>query len=211
MAKYIIQKLPEGMHGEGERLFPRLVDGQVIDMKGMAEKIENASSFKCGDVIGVLTEFVYQVKTAMADGNSVRIDGLGTLRPVLGLVEEGRRGEWKDAAGRITAGRNVRLKTINFRPDKRLRSDVGLDMELVKVDDSAVKEAGRGEMTSEERVDAARRYLAENGYMRVADYVSLTHLAYSTAARELRCLAADGTSGISSQGTGSGRIYVARK
>jgi len=211
MAFYIMQRLADGMHGEGERLFPKLVNGQAVDLERVAARIEGAAGFTRGDVIGVLTEFIDQVKATLAEGNSVSIEGLGTLRPVLGLVEKGRRGAWTDSAGRVTTGRNVRLKTVNFRPDKRLMRDVGGGMELVKLDDSAVSGARKVATTVGERASMARQYLAERGYMRVADYASLTRLSYSTAAKELRLLSEDASSGITSRGSGAGKIYVASK
>lgn len=204
-----MQRLAEGMLGEGERLFPKLVNGEVIDLNDVAEKIESNTSFKRGDVIGVLTEFVEQMRYAIADGKSVRMDGLGLFSPVLGLVEKERRGDWQDASGRTTTGRNVRLKTIKFRPDKQLMRTLQTEMELVKMDDSAVSGASSVASTVEERAEMARKYLSENGYMRVADYVALTHLPYSSAAKELRELALDEQSGISAKGTGAGKLYVA--
>lgn len=209
MAYYIMQRFAEGMHGEGEKLFPRLVGGQTIDLERLADHIENASGFTRGDVIGVLTEFIDQVKMNLSYGNSVKISGLGTFRPTLGLVEKEKRGAWSDAAGRTTTGRNVMFKTVNFRPDKQLVSDVGQDLSLTKLDDSVVEGTNKVSTTVEERAAMARQYLAENGFMRVGNYASLTHLSHSTAAKELREFAADESSGIKAQGSGAGKLYVA--
>ena len=55
-------------------------------------------------------------------------------------------------------------------------------------------------------IEKARQYLKKNGFMRVNDYAILTGLSYSTASRELRRLATDPTSGITSQG--SSKLYV---
>lgn len=208
MANYVMQRLADGMFGEGEKLFPRLVSSDVVDLNRLADKIQDASGFTRGDVIGVLTEFVDQVKMMLSYGSSVKIEGLGVFRPVLGLVEKERRGAWNDASGRTTTGRNVMLKTVSFRPDKELMSDVSKDMTLTKLDDSAVSVAQKVSTTVEERASMAREYLAKKGFMRVSDYASLTHLPNSTAAKELRLLASDATSGIASQGSGAGKIYV---
>jgi len=203
-----MQRLADGMISEGERLFPKLVNGNVVDLDALAGRMEASAGFTRGDVVGVLVEFVSQLKMVLAGGNSVRIDGLGTFAPVLGLVEKSARRAWKDAAGRTTTGRNVRLKSINFRPDKRLVRDVCGGMTLVKIDDSAVDGARKASSTREERAEKARQLLAEVGFMRVSDYASLTHLAYSTAAKELRGLAEDEASGIRAQGAGAGKLYV---
>lgn len=60
----------------------------------------------------------------MANGDSVKIDKLGQLRPILGLVEKEQRGEWEDSVNRTTTKRNVRLKTVDFRPEVELLDGV---------------------------------------------------------------------------------------
>jgi len=205
-----MQRFADGMYGEGEKLFPRMVNGQMVGLDEVAEQIERDTSFKRSDVVGVLSEFIYRVRLAMSDGDSVKIDGLGTFHPVLGLVEKGRRGSWTDAAGRVTTERNVRLKSIAFSADKRLVSDVRAGMDFAKADDSAVNGVRKIGSSVEERAAKARAYLASNGYMRVADYAALTGLSYSMAAKELRLLADDATSGITSRGQKAAKLYVLR-
>lgn len=211
MAQYIMKRLSEDMHGEGERLYPKLVKGQTTDLDTLAAMIEHATSFTRGDVEGVLSAFVDVVQQKIAAGDTVQIRGLGTLYPVLGLVDKEERGAWHDAAGRVTTGRNVQLKTVNFRPSRCLLASTRQRMELTKLDDSVVTQAQGVSTTLEERTAAAVAYLKSNGYMRVADYAHLTHLSRTTAARELRQLAADETSGITSRGTHAGKLYVLRK
>jgi Fic family protein len=63
-------------------------------------------------------------------------------------------------------------------------------------------------MSLEERIEKARQFIKKNGFMRVNDYAQLTGLSYSTASRELRRLASDPTSGITSQGRRSSKLYV---
>jgi len=206
MALYIMERFSDGMLGEGERLYPKLVNGGVTGTERIAGMIERRTSFTRGDVVGLLAELADIVEGELASGNSVRIDGLGTLRPVLGLVGKELRGEWTDSANRLTTGRNVRLKTVNFRPDSGLLRGIGRDMTLER----ASNRLGRRQpsTTVEERAALARQYLSERGFMRVADYAALTGLARTTAANELRRLAEDETSGITSVGARAGKIYV---
>jgi len=161
-------------------------------------KLKTKLSFSWSDI----------VEGELASGNSVRIDGLGTLRPVLGLVGKELRGEWTDSANRLTTGRNVRLKTVNFRPDSGLLRGIGRDMTLERASNRLGRK--RPSTTVEERAAMARQYLSEHGFMRVADYAALTGLARTTAANELRRLAEDETSGITSVGARAGKVYVNR-
>jgi len=208
MAHYIMRRFSDKMNGEGERLFPKLVGAQTYDLENVAKMIEDATAFTSSDVCGVLNAFAHEIKKRMTAGDSVKIAGLGTFFPVLGLVEKDERGDWHDKTGRTTTGRNVKLKTINFRPDTSLTRSVQQNMKLDKLDDSAV--AGHSAITSTlaERTASAKEYLSAHGYMRIKDYASLTHLSYATAATELRAIAADPASGIISQGVRAGKVYV---
>ena len=66
-------------------------------------------------------------------------------------------------------------------------------------------------LSEKARIDRARKFIGENGYMRVDEYASLTGLSYSTASRELRKIASDPESGIISQGRKSGKLYLLGK
>ena len=50
--------------------------------------------------------------------------------------------------------------------------------------------------------------MAQNGFMHVYDYVKLTGLSYTTASLELRNLADDPESGITSRGQKSAKLYL---
>lgn len=206
MAFYIIEKLSDRMLGDGERLYPKLVNGQMVSSERVADIIERRTSFTRSDVVGVLAELAAVAGEQMAEGNSVKLDGLGVLRPVLGLVDKERRGGWTDGANRLTTGRNVRLKTVNFRPDAALLRHAESGMSLERISDRM----GRSQPTTtiDERAAMARQYIAAHGFMRVADYARLTGLSRTVASKELRRLAGDETSGIRSSGSGPGKVYV---
>lgn len=208
MALYIMERMSDRMHGEGERLYPRLVKGQVTDTARIAGIIEKRTSFTQGDVWGLLSELSAVVREEMAAGHSVKIDGLGVLRPVLGLVGKEQRGAWNDSAGRLTTAHNIRLKSVSFRPTPALLRGAGGSMSFDRVSGRLGRK--RPATTATERAAMARQYLSEHGFMRVADYAKLTGLARSTASKELRLLAGDGASGITSSGAGAGKIYTAK-
>lgn len=203
-----MEKFSDGMFGDGERLYPKLVNGQVVDSGRIAEIIEQRTSFTRGDVLGVLAELSAIVEEQIADGNSVKIDGLGVLRPVLGLVEKNKRSDWTDEANRLTTGHNVRLKSVRFRPESTLLHKASQAMSLDRVSNLLGYE--QPSSTIDERAAMARQYISEHGFMRVADYAALTHLSRTTASRELCKLSADTTSGITSSGTRAGKVYVIR-
>jgi len=145
----------------------------------------------------------------VAMGKTVKIAGLGTFRAILGLVDEGQRGAWKDSAGRLTTGRNVKLKTVNFRPDRELIANIERSLTLERL--GKIIENKKPTSTLAERTAMARAYISEHGFMRIANYASLVGMSKAVASLELRSLAADETSGIAASGTGSAKIYVARR
>lgn len=213
MAHYIIEKMADGMHGDREKLYPRLVMGETIGNNRLAAMIQSRTSFTRGDVLGMLTELADVAREIFANGNTLSIEGLGYLKPVLGLVDKEERGAWVDASDRATTRRNVKLKTITFNPDKKFLVKTGrdLDKHLQCVNNGAVTGKVPNVPPIEERIALALAYIDENGFMRVSDYAKLTHQPKSTASKELRELAEDVNSGIASSGTGAAKIYLRRK
>ena len=210
MAKYTMKKLAGGMHGQGEKTFPKLMSSGVTGIDAIAETIEYRTSFTRGDVAGLLAELAAVVAENVAKGRTVKIDGLGSFRAVLGLVGKEERGPWtEDGASRLATGRNVRLKTVNFRPDVELTHQVEQRMELERVKD--MSQGNEITSTLEERASAARKFISENGFIRVGDYTRITGLPRSTASVELRRLSEDETSGIVSRGVRAGKIYLSRE
>lgn len=203
-----MRRLADGMAGEGERLFPKLLSSGVVDIDGIAGLIERRTSFTHGDVAGVLAELADVVGEALTDGKTVKIDGLGSFRAVLGLADLERRGTWTDSADRLTTGRNVKLKTVCFRPEKELVGRMERSMTLER--QGSIIENKKPTSTVAQRAAVARDYIAAHGYMRIADYASLVGLSKSVASLELRALADDETSGIKSSGAGPAKVYVAR-
>lgn len=209
MANYIIENLATGMNSGDERYYPRLVNTQLVGTERIAQIIEERTSFKRGDVLGVLAELVDVVEETLANGDSLKIDGLGVLRPILGLADKDRRGDWTDEANRLTTARNTRLKTIGFRPSPELIKSIGQQLQITRVCDSLGRQSVS--TSKEERILLAQQYIADHGFMRVADYMRLTGLSRASASKELRQIEADSASGISSTGSHSSKVYVARQ
>ena len=66
----------------------------------------------------------------------------------------------------------------------------------------------RSPYSKEERLQKALDYLEENKLLKVRQYMELTGLGHTTAAKELRTFSRDGSSGIVSVGRGSAVVYV---
>lgn len=207
MAFYTMRKLPHEMLGEGERLFPKLITNGTASNDDIARTITQRTGLSRGDVIAVMTELADAVANSVAEGKSVKVNGLGTFKAVVGLVDKEERTAWLDAANRLTTARNVKLKTVNFRPARDLVEAVGHAMTLERVGGTSHDTAPTA--TEQERLSMACRHIARHGFLRVADYARLTSQPKTTASRDLRRLAEKADSGIKADGTGPARVYVA--
>ena len=91
MAEYEMQELSLP-NGEGKRvLYPRMVIRQQASLEQIAERIQHASTYSKGEIIGLVQELARQIAAEMAEGKSVKIDGLGVFTPALGLRKDKER------------------------------------------------------------------------------------------------------------------------
>ena len=161
------------------------------------------TSDACLTIAGFLGEL-------LATRGSVTLPGIGTFSVGIRAKEGAEADEEHD----INA-RSIELSRINFRASKALRKDVGGRL------------AGRGSFQLDQygghvplyepdiasrraRFAKANEYIASHGYMRIADYASLTGLSYSAAQRELALAITLDHSGLAAKGRGSHRVYVRR-
>ena len=103
--------------------------------------------------------------------------------------------------------RSLRLNGVNFLADKKLISNANSRCKLTR---AGVSRLCRSSLTKEERLQKALAYLEENGAMRVKQYMALTGLSHTVAARELCEFELDAASGITSMGRLAGKVYIKR-
>ena len=116
-----------------------------------------------------------------------------------------------DTIDRDEAKRNAQslcVDGVNFKADKELVKQVSIKCKLER---SHVSRLRKSPYSREERVALAMKFIEENGFMRLTDYVQLTRLSRSTACRELMELCADKSSSINTSGRRTHKVYVKRK
>ena len=101
--------------------------------------------------------------------------------------------------------RSLRVDVVDFQVDKRLVRNVDRQCKLER---AGVARVRRSPYTKEERLQRAKDYLSEHGFMRVKHYMELTGLRHTTAANELRAFSDDLSTGITIMGRGSAKVYV---
>lgn len=206
MTKYIKREMPD-LNGEGATRAYYMVQAlRNLDNEEFIERCIHHGGWQRGTVAGVLALVSDELARQIAGGYTVTIDGLGTFGAKLGVRKDKERDSFEEDEEKRNA-RSLKVSGLSFRADRRL---------VKEIDRMCVLERG-GELrlhkqknTKEERAAMAVQYLQEHEVMRVADYVQLTGLPYSTATKELRELAANPESGIDHHGRGPTKVYVKR-
>ena len=157
-------------------------------------------------ILGALSLVSEKLALCMAEGFSVKLDGIGTFNAKLGV-----RGDMlPDAFEEGETSRNaksIEVNGVSFRADKDLIRNTDRKCQLERGGESRLK---KSPFTLEERIQKARDYLNVHLFMKVPDYVRLTGLSRTTAAEELRKLALDASTGITSRGDRSQKVYILR-
>lgn len=116
-----------------KRYYPHLITlGQTVNLRFIAEKMQDRSSLSIGDIKSVIQNFVEKLKEQLLEGKSVNIEGLGVF-----LLSAHSKGE--DKSEDISAN-SIESVRIFFQANRELkviktatRADEKLD--LISLDD----------------------------------------------------------------------------
>ena len=187
MAKYFMQEMPD-MRKEGETiLYPRMEITGTCETDELVEACIKGSTFNRAEVRGALDLITGTMARFMAEGRSVRIEGIGLFTPTLTLKKGREREDAEGNSPRRNAA-SIKIGGINFRADRTLINETNTLCNLER--GSGVKKHRRPKTTAEERLAMAKKYLEEN------------------PAKELKAWAADTESGIAIKGLGTHKVYI---
>lgn len=155
---------------------------------------------------GVIAHVSEKLALCMAEGFSVKIDGIGTFNASLGVRNDMLQDAFEEGETRRNS-KTIEVKGVAYRADKDLIRNTDRKCTLVKGGESRLK---KSKFSLEERIQKAQDFMEKNYFMRVPDYVRLTGLSRSKAGEELRRLEHDPSSGITSRGERSQKVYVLR-
>ena len=207
MARYIKQELPD-LHKTGEKkAYYRMKTERKIDFNQFVDLVSSHNSgISKGEAFSVLMHATDTLAELLAQGYSVAIDELGTFKATVGLVKDKEMDSFEEGTPKLNA-RSLRVDGVSFKADKRLIVNVDKRCELKR---AGVSLLCRSTFTKEERLQKALEYLNAHGAMKVKDYMELTGLSHTVAAKELREFEHDAASGITSIGRLAGKVYVRR-
>jgi len=111
-------KTPLSKDGKKEKYYPRVADREKENLRDIAERISDMSTFSRSDVVGVLEAFIQLIPDLLKDNRSVELGDLGTFS--LHISAEG-----VDSEEEVTRHR-IKRSTIAFRPSKRMKEDIAM-------------------------------------------------------------------------------------
>jgi predicted histone-like DNA-binding protein len=208
MAKYFMREMYD-MNGVGERLaYPQIVEfGQILEDEFVRRVGEEGIGLNQSVVESALAGISEKLAQLMGLGYSVKVRGLGTFAISLGM-EQGKDYEKIGADDSEDGPRNaqsIKVKRVRFKADKKLMRRATHWCNLERDGERYIRRLCTSE---EERRLKAIEFIGKNLFMKVADYMRLTGMSKTMAAKELRRFRQDPASGITVKGHGTHIIYV---
>ena len=213
MAKYVLQELPGEMTDGKKIVYPKMQTYSLHDYETVIEHMRDyAGSISEGMIKAVFDALVSTMKSWMPMGHNIKIDGLGVFSLTLGFDESSpsEKEELKNADGDPkTKYRHVCIKGINFKPDQKLLQALNKEASFER-SEAEVQVTQKTKLTREERLASAKAIIAKNGFMTLYDYANATHQSRSVASKDLRQIISDPTSGITTRGSHSHKVWIAK-
>jgi hypothetical protein len=103
--------------------------------------------------------------------------------------------------------RSLKIDGVSFLADKKLIANVDKRCDLKR---AGVSRLCCSPYTKEQRFQKALEYLQSHGAMKVKNYMEITGLSHTVAAKELVAFEHDATSAITSIGRFASKVYVKR-
>lgn len=205
MAKYIKQEVPDMLKTGKTQAFYRLKTERNINFETFVKKMcYPGSGLTRGEAIRVLLMASDTLAELLAEGCSVSIDDWGTFKATIGLESDKKMDTLNGPEPKRNA-RSLRINGVNFQTDRKLIWNID---RRCKLERAGIARVCHSPYTREERLQKVLDYLSEHGCIRVKHYMELVGLSHTTAACELRAFSEDASSGITSVGRGSTKVYV---
>ena len=216
MANFVLQELPEEMSDGKKVVFPKMQTYSLHDYKTVIKHMRAYSgSISEGLIRAVFDALASTMQSWMPLGHSIKIDGLGVFSLSLGFdtstpSEQALSQEQQDGEDSKTKYRHVCIKGINFKPDAVLLQKMNKQATFDRVSTDVVV-AKKCKYSREERLEKAKNIISKHGYMTLTDYALATEQSRSSASIDLKRLVADADSGITTRGSHSHKVWVAKK
>jgi predicted histone-like DNA-binding protein len=205
-AKYIKQEIAD-LNGTGQTQAYYKMKLTPMSFEQFVRQCASEGKMEESQIIGVLSLVSKKLALCMAEGRSVKLDGIGSFHAKLGMRRNALQDAFEEGEPSHNA-KNIQVTGVSYRADPAL---INKTCQICVLEKGGVSRLRKTKLTLEERIQKALNFLEKNMFMRVPDYVRLTGLSRSVATKELRQLALNPSSGIASKGRRSQKYYVLRK
>lgn len=205
---YVLQEMENINEPQGvTELKPRPKIQEAVDLKKLSKmtQLHHYRSLSDSEIQAVTEAVVQEMKMQLAQGNSVKIDGMGTF--TVSLSDEKRK-QRRDKEGNTIQkphGGSISVTGINLKVDKKLIADVNMMARPKRV---GIVEHQHSPYELHTRLSILKQYLRQFGFISVAKYADIVQLKKGAATRELNAFCLQPDSGITSQGRWSHKVYV---
>ena len=216
MPNYVLQEMSEEMGDGKKKVYPRMQTYSLHDFNTVIRHMrEYGGSFSEGTIRGVLETLVTTMKSWMPLGHSIKIDGLGVFSLTLGFdtstpseatAAKKQKSSSAEAEPR-TKYRHVCIKGINFKPDPKLLQQMNQEATFERAETDVLVPRKPND-SLEERISKALAVIDKQGYMTLSDYAIATSQTRSSASKDLRQLVSDPSSGITTRGSHSHKVWI---
>lgn len=207
MAKYIKQEMPDlGKTGKKKCYYRMENAGNVSTDEFLKHICSHNQGITEGMARHVIAAVAEELSDFLAEGHTVKIDGIGSFRAMLGVRDGFDMDSFEGNAPRRNA-QSIEVNKISYRQDSSL---VGMVNRKCQLSRGETRRVNSSPYTKEERYRRLLEYLSEEGvlFIRVGEYAKMMGMPRSSAAVELRNWAADESRLIESRGSYSAKVYV---
>ena len=206
MAKYIKQEIPD-LNGTGRTQAYYKMKLRPMPHQQFVSMCAKGGTLDESTLLAALSRISDRLALFMAEGFSVKLDGIGTFHAKLGVMSDKEPDAFEEGEQKRNA-KSIHVTGVSYKTDPQIVREMRRTCVLEKGGESRIR---KPKLTLEERIEKAREFLKKNMFMKVPDYVALTGLSRTTATTELRKLAHNPSSGITFRGRGSQKYYVLRE
>ncbi|MBQ7683809.1 MAG: hypothetical protein IJT48_04925 [Bacteroidaceae bacterium] len=185
--KFIYQEVG-GITANGERIVkPRFVGSRQISTYEFLQEVMRHISLTRGELLGALTAIGETLPYYLAQGNSVKLDGIGVFSPTLTMRNDVPIVETEEDGREVRHNaRSVVFDTIRYTPDRDLLIVTANSCHPLHDRYQGDKKAMPTQYDEAERWQRLHAYLVEHATVTVSEYMSLTGMRRTKASMELR-------------------------
>ncbi len=207
MIKYELREL-NFSKGKKRKIYPKAKVYNMLDNARMAEMIKEYShAFTTSVIDGVLGTLPQALTSALSEGHTIKVNGLGVFSLSLDFDDD-KPNELTDNKKDMSY-RNIRIKTVNFKPDKAFMERLRKATKFEREDQSIV--ATHLKYTFQERARRARKFLETHHILTLTEYTNINGISPAGASRDLKRICADPDSGITPVGAASHKVWKLRE